>query len=480
MDDLRILVARLGWPSTSARWWTMQELAARLGVPASKAATEAALLEFLGTRKLEAEVVEALVVFWMAAQAHGYEANPKLAESIPKKSILSELLLESLGLWADTPDEGLEEVPEDFEIPQDFNGVQGADLPRMFRTSMTELEAATRLPFVRQMAFEWSMNIGAYPDAPFQGDPWHFSRPLGEGFSGQISSRTALRMISAYQRTLAVAEAFWGMPPDKAEDRALLALPVHPTLALLRPRRPAWFPGRTEFDGDYEAIGGAVRSLVERVQQERPGEELIAFSSPVVMSMDRCVEVSVVRWAQAAGGSVADEGLAEHLKELWSNGELLASDFQEPLGRTTFLESPNPHEIADEESKAWPLAKPLDFNRLGYLQHDLYPGRLFLPTMTERGQLEVSSCGGGLEVKSGSEVVADICYWNAGWGPVRLMQFDGNCGMALVSRGTAYRTSPDEAFQVVRSFYFWRVRTLDKKSGFSGFEEELTYGVTFV
>ncbi len=69
MDDLRILVARLGWPSTAARWWTMQELSDRLGAPASKAATEAALLEFLSTRKLEAEVVEALFIFWMAAQA---------------------------------------------------------------------------------------------------------------------------------------------------------------------------------------------------------------------------------------------------------------------------------------------------------------------------------------------------------------------------------------------------------------------------
>lgn len=168
------------------------------------------------------------------------------------------------------------------------------------------------------------------------------------------------------------------------------------------------------------------------------------------------------------------------MKDLWRTGELLASDFQEPLDTTTVLESPAHHEIADEESKAWPLAKPLDFNRLGYLQHDLYPGRLFLPTMPGRGQLEVTPCGGGLEVKSGSEVVADLCYWNAGWGSVRPMQFDGNCGMALVSRRTAYRTSPDEAVQEVRSFYFWRVRTLDEKSGFSGFEEKLTYGVTFV
>lgn len=480
MDDLRILVARLGWPLTAARWWVMQELADRLGAPASKAATEAALIEFLGTRKLEAEVVEALFIFWMAAQVHGYAASQKLAESIHKTSVLSDLLLESLGLWADTLDEGLEEVPEDFEIPQDFNGVQGTDLPWMFRASMTELEAATRLPFFRQMAFEWSMNKAAYPDAPFQGDPWHFSRPLGDGFSGHISSRTALRMISAYHRTLAVAEEFWGMPPDTVEDRTLLALPVHPTLALLKPRRPAWFPGRTAFDGDDGAISETVRSLVERVQLERPGDELIAFASPVVMSMDRCVEVSVVRWAQAAGSSVPDEGLAEHLKDLWRTRGQLASDFREPLGTTTVLKSPVYQSIADRESRAWPLAKLLDFERLGYLQHDLYPGRLYLPAIPMLGQLEVTPLDGVLEVKLGSDVIADLSYWNAGWGPVRPMQFAGNCGMALVSRTTAYRISPDDANQEVRSFYFWRVRTLQRKGGFNSFEEKLSFGATFV
>ncbi len=301
MNDLHILVARLGWPSTATRWWTMQELAARLGEPSSKVATEAVLLEYLSLRKLEAEVIEILCVFWIAVQAHGYEANPKLAESIPKPSMLSELLLESLGLWADAPISGLEEVPEDFEVPQDFDGVQGADLPRIFRTYMGDLEGSTGLPFVRQMAFEWTKNRAVYPDAPYQGDAWYFSRPLGDGFAGQYSSRTALRVISAYLRTLAVAEDYWGMPSDQAEVVAQLALPVHPTLALLRPRRPSWLPGRTDFEGDDQAIGGAVRALVDRVQVAHPGDELIAFTSPVVISMEQCVEVSVVCWAQAIG-----------------------------------------------------------------------------------------------------------------------------------------------------------------------------------
>ena len=69
---------------------------------------------------------------------------------------------------------------------------------------------------------------------------------------------------------------------------------------------------------------------------------------------------------------------------------------------------------------------------------------------------------------------------HAGWGPVRPMQFDGNCGTALVSSGTAYRTSPRGEVPEVRSFYFWRVRTLHRNSGFNRFEEQLTFGVTFV
>ncbi|BDN90770.1 hypothetical protein KAM479_34830 [Aeromonas caviae] len=480
MDDLSILIARLGWPSTATRWWTMQELAARLGEQVSKAATEASLLEFLSSRKLEAEVVEALCVFWIAAQMHRYEANPKLAQSIPKPSILSTLLLEILGLWTDVPITGLEEVPEDFVIPQDFNGVQGADLPRIFRTSMENIERTTGLPFVRQMAFEWSVNRNAYPDAPFQGDPWYFSRPLGDGFIGQISSRAAIRMISAYLRTLAVAKAFWSMPPGRAERMALLALPINPTLAFLRPERPSWFPGPTDFDGDHKAIGAAVRSLVEQAQAERPNDELIAFASPVVITMDRCVEVSVVRWVQAAGGSIADEDLAAHLNDVSRTGRMLLGDALEPLDTKTVLELPAPYEIADQKSRTWPLAKLLGLNRLGYLQHDLYPGRLFLPTMPGHDQLEVVPRNGYLEVKSDDEVVADLYYWNAGWGPVRPMQFDGNCGTALVSRGTAYRELLDVADQDIRQFYFWRVRSLRREGSFGHFDETLSFGVVFV
>jgi hypothetical protein len=212
----------------------------------------------------------------------------------------------------------------------------------------------------------------------------------------------------------------------------------------------------------------------------RPGDELIAFASPVVMSMERCVEVFVVRWAQAPGGSISDADLAEHLKSEWRSGRMLASGAPEPLSVTTTVVCPNPHELVDEKSRTWPLAKPLGLDRLGYLQRDMYPGRLFLPTMPGHRHLEVSPRDGHVEIKSGSDVVADLCYWNAGWGPVRPMQFDGNCGTALVSKGATYRTPSGAPVSEVRSFYFWRVRTLHRKSTFDRFDETLTFGVEFV
>lgn len=165
MDDLRILIARLGWPTPSGRWWTLQELAKRLSHPATRAETEAALLKLLHSRKLEAEVVEALCIFWMAAGEHGYVPNPDLPNRTPKPSLLSNLFLEALGFEAQALDADLKPAPKDFEIPGDFDGVQGVDLARIFRTTLSRLELRTKLPLIRQMAFEWAQNRTAYPEA---------------------------------------------------------------------------------------------------------------------------------------------------------------------------------------------------------------------------------------------------------------------------------------------------------------------------
>lgn len=479
MDELRILVARLGWPSISTRWWTMQQLAARLGDSATRIETEYALLQLLRSRKLEAETVEILCIFWMAVQC-GYSPLPELAESISKPSLLSTLLIESCGLSIQSDNTDLLEAPEDFEIPEDFNGVQGVDLPRMFKTSMKRLEAHSGYPFVKQMAFEWTQNKAAYPDAPYQGDPWHFTRPLGDGFIGQLSARAALRAISAYLRTLAVARQFWSMPLKSMYENLLLALPIHPTLALLRPHRPNWFPESAGFDGNTKDIEVALRTLISQVMIKRPGDELIAFNSPVIISTERCLEVSVVRWSRFANNDMEDVDLATHLESVGRTRQQLFSVCTEPLSTTTFIVPPTLEMLIDSDCMAWPLAGALDFERMGYLQHDLYPSRLFFPSMPNVDEIEVVPNNGQLDVKVEGQVVADFSYWNVGWGAARPTQLQGNCGTALISHGTTYRESATQNNESLRAFYFWQVRRLDRDNGFNEFSETLLTGVIFI
>lgn len=480
MDDVRILIARLGWPTPAGRWWCIQELATKLGDPETAAETEAALLKLLHSRKLEAEVVEILCIFWTAASAHDCAPNAKLPARTPKPSLLSNLFLEALGFAAQALDADLKVAPKEFETPVDFDGVQGVDLARIFRTKLSKLERLTRLPLVRQMAFEWAQNQAAYPEAPLQGDFWHFARALGNGFVGPYSARAALRAISAYLRTLVVAEQLWGLPSNVVHHYSLMALPIHPTLAALRPSRPAWVPVQGDFCGAISSIEGILRDVVDRVAAERPGDELIAFSSPVEMTMARCVEVLLVRWIQAGDSEVAEQDLAVHLDSFWRDMPTLPSLPTKPLDRKTWLGAVSVDQLLDGPSASLPLAGRMDFDRMGYLQLNLYPYRLFVPTLHGAAQIEVRQVGTTLEFLEDERVVADYSHWNSGWGPVRPGALSGACGAALVSRGTTYREFPAAEEQVVRSFYLWQVRLLQRSNTHEAFDETLESGVFFV
>ncbi|CAK1777574.1 Multidrug DMT transporter permease [Vibrio crassostreae] len=480
MDTLRLLIARLGWPCASTRWWTMQALSAYLGNSTTKSETERLLVERLCSCKLEAEVVEILYIFWMSQQEHDYSPIENLIKNVPKPSLLSDMLLEVLVGQCPQDDSDLKLFPNDFDVPDDFNGIQGFDVPRIFRTTMNRLEEHYRFPFVRQMAFEWSKNATVYPEAPYQGDLEYFVRPLGDGFIGSLSSRSSLRAVSSYLRTLAVAKKFWGAPSNLIGKNLLMALPLNPTLAFMKPNRPKWFPNKTDFDGDYDSMSSSVSAMLARVEAAAPGNELIAFASPIMMSMERCVEVSLVRWSQIEGSQVDDDNLAEYISTYLSDSVLISTRTETPLSTKTVLSPPTFQQLIDPKCKAWPLAGTLDFSRIGYLQHDLYPSRLFIPTLPNLFEAELIPKRDKLDIEVDFQVVADLSYWNAAWGPARHMKFGGGCGTALISREQEYRKTSSSKEKPVRQFYFWQVRTLKRERSYEDFHESLETGILFV
>lgn len=466
--DLEMLIARLRWPIAATRWWAMQELGALLLSSEPHGEVSKRLLAELTFCRLEAEAVEVLCVFWMAAK-QGYRPPPDLVSALTRPSLLAEMLLSDMKLkLRGGPNPPLQMVSDDFEVPGSFLDDQGVGIPRIYLTLLTQLERDFGLPFVSQCAFEWSRTEGAYPEAPIQGDLGYFVRPLGDGVTGCFAHRAMLRMMTAYQRTLDVARVIWGAPEEIVWPLAVEALPVDPTLAFLRPARPSWFPklGK-QVTADATSVETFVGSMLEALAAAQPGGVLLACVSPIYVDSEEIVELSVVRWRQWGATAVEARDLAARFygrQERWGYGVCQAPEW----GLTTFVPTAELAEVLDHETNAAPMAAVYGFNRIGYLQKDLYPSRLYYPVMSSlEGELKVEPMGSELKISATFGQVATACYWNAGWSPVHPNVTSGLCGTALVGATDSLQAKGEAAPN--RHFYLWRITCLRRSEAHGPF-----------
>jgi len=475
--DLDLLIARFRWPIAATRWWAMQELAALLLSPETQEEVSKQLLAELARCRLEAETVELICIFWMAAN-QGYKPPSDLVSALTHPSLLAALLLRDIKLdLRKGPSPPLEMAPDDFDVPARFRDMHGMDIPRIYFTRLTQLERDTGLPFVRQCAFEWSRTEGAYPRAPLQGDLDYFVRPLGDGATGGFASRTMLRMLTAYQRTLDVARVFWGAPERFLLPLVVEALPFDPTLAFLRPTRPSWLPNLGEKVTADAAISveGFIRSMSDSLSATQPGAVLLALVSPTCVNSHEIVELSIVRWRQWGSTAIDASQLGARFhdrQERWDYGVCNAPIW----GLKTSVPAHTLEDVLDHETNAAPMAAVYGFSRIGYLQRDLYPSRLYYPVTTGRGQLAVEPTDGELRISAAQGPMAMASYWNAGWSPAHPNGMSGLCGTALVqtsdSRQAQSEPPPDG------HFYLWRTTRLKRSNNYEPFVlDEPVYGV---
>lgn len=477
--ELDLLVARLGWPIASTRWWSMQELSELLLSPELGAAVSARLLNELRSCRLEAEAVEVLCVFWMAVM-RGFAPPSGIADAVLRPSILASLLLEEMGLGlSNSPNPPLVAAPADFEIPSDFFDVQGSQVPRIYLTKLRWLESYSNLPFVHQCAFEWAANREEYPEAPFQGDLGYFIRPMGKGMTGTFTPRATLRMLSAYQRTLSVAQQHWRAPEELMRHFALDALPVDPTLAFLRPARPSWMPPLgLHINADDGAIETFIRETTQALEASHHGSLLLALITPTYVSREEIVELSVVRWQQWAETDVDANQLEARFQTRIENGAFGRCK-TDGISPRTALPISALSVVVDEETQAAPMAAVCGFDRVGYLQRDLYPDRLYYPVVTTPvASLLAEPMSAELSVCSDRGQMATLSYWNAGWGPVHPVAMGGLCGTALVGKSDHFQS--DAVACPDRYFYLWTLRRFRKQDGYGDLTEEVRTGVVFV
>ncbi|NIE59781.1 MULTISPECIES: multidrug DMT transporter permease [unclassified Burkholderia] len=478
--DLEILIARLRWPIASTRWWAMQELAALLLSPETQEEVEKQLMMELARCRLEAETVEVICVFWMAAR-QGYTPPSNFASIVSHPSLLAALLLSDMGRMLSTaPNPPLEMVPEHFKAPARFRELQGFDVPPIYFTRLAQLERESGLPFVRQCAFEWSRTEGVYPNAPLQGDLAFFVRPVGDGMAGAFAARAMLRMLTAYQRTLDVARAYGSMPDEAAVHFAVDALPVDPTLAFLRPVRPSWLPALgKQVTADSTSVETFIRSALTSLAAAEPKAVLLSLVSPTYADDKEIVELSVVRWRRWGATAVDARDLAARFfdrQKHWGYGTCQSPGW----GMTTFVPVADLESVLDHDANAAPMAAVYGFDRIGYLQRDLYPTRLYYPVATGLdSRLTVEPRGGELQISSANGPIATASYWNAAWSPVHPAAMCGFCGTALV--GTADSLQAQSEPPPDGHFYLWQVSRLQRSNGHEPFVAgEPECGVLFI
>lgn len=468
--ELELLVARLRWPVASTRWWAMQELASLLLLPEVQADVSARLLVELGDCKLEAEAVEVLYIFWLAF-IQGWVPGPELPGTVKRTSMLTDRLLVNMGL---VPQASvippLAVAPVDFQVPSDFKGRQGRDVPRIYYTMLSRLERDFGLPFLKQLAYEWTLSAAGYPEAPFQGDLWHFVRPAGDRAIGSFANRTSLRMVTAFLRTLEVAQAHWRAPHDLMFRFACKALPLEPSLAFLRPARPPWLPAlRREVAADNASVTGFIVDAHVDLEAREPGGLLLALTTPLHVSNQELVELTVVRWRYWGTAPTDPDMLwARFDRQQHRDFGRVSSEGLKPQSEIPSLLLPV---FIDASLQAIPMAALHDFDRIGYLQRDLFPGRLYLSVLTGMaGGLLAKPLGGGLEISASGQPVALLTYWNAGWSPGHPSETSGLVGTALVGRADA--PAPEGEAAPSGAFYLWRVTKLTRQHGYGPYATE--------
>ncbi|WP_157646956.1 hypothetical protein [Burkholderia ubonensis] len=478
--DLEILIARFRWPAASTKLWAMQELADLLLAPEFQVRVTEQLLNELARCRLEAEVVEVLCIFWIAFK-QGYTPPSMLASQVRKPSLLAELLLadmeQDLNCEHNPP---LELAPTAFEIPERFKKIHELGIPGIYLTVLRSLEKRTRLPFVAQCAFEWANTDNAYPEAPLQGDVGHFLRSLGPGVTGTFSNRATLRMQSAYQRTLDVARLHWGMPEITALEKAKAVLPIDPTLAFLRPRRPSWLllPGKDVATGAAE-METYVRGLIKSAEATQAGAVLLSFASPAYVDSREIVELTVVRWRRWGTSDFDTNALANRFDERqkrWGYGAC----FTDLWGCVSYVPQLHLDDIRDEESNAAPMAAVFGFDRYGYLHGDLHPSRLYYPVVTDvEGNVTVEPNGGELDISTPNGKLGKLYYWNMGWHPVHPLGSSAFCATALFGEADAITASFNPAAD--SHFYLWTIRRMKRAYDYEPFEaDEPLHGIVIV
>ncbi len=291
LQNVKILISRLSWPVPKIKFQVASKISDLLCNKSHTVNIEQLLLNELAERTFESEVVEILVVFWLAKQ-NGYEAKENIAFYIKARSRLSDMILDVILSKIDGYGEYAKELIPDFnDYANDFGfqKAQGTEVPLAFHSKLENLEAKTGIPFLILYHSEW---INSCERIKPRWDNIDYFLSSDRKNTGNFFTRNSHRGRSAFLNVLNIAENVFDMPRDYSEYISTLAFPIEPVYVSSIQNKPDWLP-KWEFGKDINEsnirkyLGDCITNYTEVLG-------LGALSFPLKIDSDKWIDITII------------------------------------------------------------------------------------------------------------------------------------------------------------------------------------------
>ncbi|WP_345985737.1 AAA family ATPase [Sulfurimonas sp. HSL-1656] len=412
---IKLLVSRLKWPVSTIKLWVSQQLAGLLVEMPEK--IEDVLLSALSKCEQESECIEVLAVF-LIAKDFGYKPIKEIGEFIHTRSVLSEMLIEDLGLsvkgyfaadfeplWVSDPENN------------SFEQAQGQYVPLVYKHTLEEEEKKTDIPFSEFYESEWNRTF-KYASA-VNNEISYFLNSDFEGSTGSFYTNNSHRGRSAFLRVIEIGRKFFRMPDHYAEILAIHALPIEPAYIHLRPIKPKWLPEWTYGNDVTETnLTQFIRQCASNLNDSEQDAVLGALAFPIQIDKDSWVDLTVLRGVVLGG----------HSHKITFNERMNGFSIGDRLNRMISYHC-NELELDDETKVLQLSGTTYPLSRYGYWHSDMEVRGVNVPlTYAKNREIEAYSSNSKLVFRIDGDSIGEFGYWNYKWAPAYPKNIDSLCG----------------------------------------------------
>lgn len=416
-DDtlIKMLLARLKWPVPSIKFWVSQQLSEILVEAPSQ--VENVLFLLLNSCRQESECIEVLSVFLMAKDL-GYRPSEEIGKFIHSRSILSDMLIEDIGLiekgnFSTNFEPIIMIQPENNSFEKD----QGNHVPLIYKSALNREQKETGIPFVEFYKSEWNRTFEYAP--AINSDISYFFGSEREGATGQFYTNSSHRGRSAFLRSIEIGRRFFSMPDNYAKDLATHALPIEPAYIRLRPSKPNWLPEWIYGDNvKEETLFEFINKCISNLNDHENTSVLGALSFPIQIDQDCWLDFTILR------GVILGESLSTFSIENRTNGFSIGEKLNRHITYVCDeLGLSKEHNIIQLTGSTYPLS------RYGHWHSDLETRGIHIPlTYDKNREIKALPFDGELKFLIDEHMIGKFAYWNYHWDPIHPKGLNSLCG----------------------------------------------------